>query len=90
MIPSNCNHCAKCCYLRVKLSLFEYLKLRLKGHKNFTEKNAQGKRCIIQMENDRCYFLSGNKCKIYSIRPKMCREYPGVDVCPDGKNHEGL
>ena len=83
MIPSNCNKCAECCKLRVKLSLLEYLRIRLKGYKDFTEKNAQNQRCI-KMPNDKCFFLSKNSCKIYNIRPKMCREYPGVDVCPKG------
>ena len=83
MMPSNCNRCAYCCTLKVKLSLLEYLCIRLKGHKNFTEKNARGDRCI-KLPEHKCFFLEGNNCKIYNIRPKMCREYPGVDICPKG------
>ncbi|MBD3354449.1 hypothetical protein GF361_00510 [Candidatus Woesearchaeota archaeon] len=81
MLPSNCNRCARCCYLRVKISLLEYLMIRLRGYKNFMEKNAQNQRCIIQDTNNKCFFLEGNNCRIYSIRPKMCREYPGLDPC---------
>ncbi len=86
MMPSNCNRCAYCCTLRVRLSFLEYLKILLKGYRNFTEKDLKGRRCI-KLPDNKCYFLENkNFCKIYSIRPKMCREYPGVDICPRDKN----
>jgi len=81
MMPSNCDRCAKCCSLRVRLSFFEYLRILLKGYTGFTEKDIKGRKCI-KMPLGKCFFLEGNECKIYPIRPKMCREYPGVDVCP--------
>jgi Fe-S-cluster containining protein len=82
MIPKNCNRCGYCCTLRVRLSFPEYLRILLAGKMDFTEKDTKGKRCI-KMPGQRCFFLEAkNFCKIYSIRPKMCRDYPGVEVCP--------
>ncbi|MBR9691769.1 YkgJ family cysteine cluster protein [Candidatus Woesearchaeota archaeon] len=84
MMPSNCSRCAYCCTLRVRLSLLEYLRILLKGYRDFTEKDTKGRKCI-KLPDKKCFFLENNNCKIYSIRPKMCREYPGVDICPQGK-----
>jgi len=78
-----CNRCGYCCTLRVRLSFLELLRIRLKGYKkkDFVVKDTKKRNCIKQLENQDCYFLirKGEKtaCKIYNIRPKMCREYPG-------------
>jgi uncharacterized protein len=74
----HCTRCSYCCTLRVKLSFIDYLRIFLAGYRRFTIKNAAGQRCIKQRENKDCIFLDRNpiRCKIYKIRPKMCREYP--------------
>lgn len=81
-----CERCGHCCTLRVRLSFFELLRILLRGYRDFTVKDMKGRNCIKQLENKDCYFLirKGKKtaCKIYAIRPNMCREYPGVEVCP--------
>jgi Fe-S-cluster containining protein len=82
MIPSNCSRCGYCCTLRARLGFFEYLKLLLLGYRNFSDKNLKGER-FIKLDK-KCFFLDGNRCRIYENRPKACREYPGVDRCPKG------
>lgn len=77
-----CKRCTYCCTLSAKLSLFEYLRILLKGYKDFADRNAKGQR-HLKLINNKCYFLKDKHCKIYNIRPKMCREYPGVDKCPN-------
>lgn len=79
-----CNHCGYCCGLKVKLSFLEYFRILLKGYRNFWDRNAKNERCI-KIVNGKCYFLMNkkeNRCKIYPIRPRMCKEYPGVEECP--------
>ena len=66
---SACSRCGKCCKLPF---LFpeekERLNEYLKTLKNF---------------GDRCPFLEKNSCKIYSVRPKICRIYP-FQLLPHG------
>lgn len=76
-----CKRCGKCCRLTPKLSLLEIIKIRLKGHKNFYEKGIRSRYMKMKPNKD-CFFLERNiktACKIYPIRPKMCREYPSTD-----------
>ncbi len=99
MKPFKCDRCGYCCTLRARLSFIELLRILLKGYKkkDFVIKDMQGRNCIKQFKNNDCYFLirKGKKtaCKIYNIRPKMCREYPGdikgrcKDKIPDVKEY---
>jgi len=88
---SNCKRCGYCCTLRVRLSFIELLRILFKGYrkKDFIIKDMMRRNCIKQFENKDCYFLikknGKTACKIYDIRPKMCREYPGVEICPQIK-----
>ena len=74
-----CIKCSYCCTLKVKLSFIEYLRILLNGHRNFSTKNFKGEKVIKQINND-CFFLKRNPngCRIYSIRPSMCKNYPGL------------
>ena len=78
-----CERCGYCCTLRVRLSFLELLRIISRGYKkkDFAVKDMKKRNCIRQHENGDCYFLvrKGRKtsCKIYDIRPKMCRAYPG-------------
>jgi len=78
----NCQHNYFCCKLRVKTTFWERLKIRLKGHKNFIEKDPEGKK-LLKFPNGQCYFLESNKCKIYNVRPKPCRDFPGKNNCDE-------
>lgn len=85
MTKFKCKRCGYCCTLKVKLSLLELLRIIALGYekKDFVEKNVKGRNCI-KLINDKCYFLTkkNNKpfCKIYRYRPRMCREYPGLET----------
>ena len=88
----NCLHCANCCIsippmvnetdakrisrkLGIKLSRFqqEYLK-----------QDEDGDWVLKALP---CIFLGdGNKCDIYDVRPKACREYPHTDNSDFVKN----
>ena len=75
----NCKRCGKCCRLEPVLSLFEIIKIRLRGNKGFYERGID-KYYMKMKEDGDCFFLDRSNglasCKIYKIRPKMCREYP--------------
>jgi Fe-S-cluster containining protein len=80
-----CRRCGYCCTLIPVISFSEMLRIMLHGHINFTEKDIKGKLCIKLVGKD-CYFLERNddrttSCKIYSIRPKVCRDFPGTEEC---------
>jgi Fe-S-cluster containining protein len=85
MKPFKCDRCGYCCTLRARLSFIELLRILLKGYKkkDFVIKDMKGRNCIKQLENKDCYFLTRKNgktyCRIYKIRPKMCREYPGFE-----------
>lgn len=80
-----CERCGYCCTLRVRLSFIELLKILLKGYKkkDFIIKDMQKRNCIKQLKNNDCFFLARKgkttSCRIYGIRPKMCRAYPGFE-----------
>lgn len=79
-----CKRCGYCCTLIPVISLAEKLRIMLHGYKNFTEKDIRGKRCIKLVNKD-CYFLQRKddgttECKIYKIRPKVCRDFHSNDA----------
>ena len=81
----NCLDCANCCksippmfirsdirriakFLRIKEKEFELQYLRIDEDGDFVMKTSP------------CVFLDpDNKCDIYEVRPKACREYPHTD-----------
>ena len=83
MVKFRCLDCGYCCTLKVKLSLIEFLKIYIHGFRNFYSKNSRKELVIKSRKNGDCHFLdrsknSKTKCLIYNLRPKMCREYPGI------------
>lgn len=78
-----CKRCGYCCTLIPKITFFEMLRIMLRGYFNFSEKDIDGKRSIKIIGKD-CYFLerkdNTTACKIYSIRPKVCRNFPYKDA----------
>lgn len=86
-----CKHCGYCCTLKPRISLFEIFRILLKGHRNFIDKDTKGRKYIKLIDGD-CFFLKriGNKteCRIYPIKPKVCREYPGNDITCEQRRKE--
>lgn len=78
-----CKRCAKCCkkYL-IKLYDRDIERIQKKYPKEyFVEKLEIGpiNDYILKKVNGKCIFLKKNKqyfCKIYTIRPKICKQYP--------------
>ena len=80
-----CSRCGYCCTLIPKVTFWEIFRIMLKGHLNFAEKDVSGGRCIKMVKGD-CYFLARledgtTACRIYDIRPKVCRDFPGTEEC---------
>ncbi len=69
----HCTACGKCCRAyRVKLSAYEYLKLR---HTGFVEE--RNGRFYIRKIDGRCPFQLGNLCMLQdSLKPMACRLFP--------------
>lgn len=81
-----CKRCADCCkYLTIKLYKKDIKEIKRAGYAQdfFIEYDTHIKSPIIKIKNNKCVFLSkkGNRyyCKIYKIRPKVCRLYPFVN-----------
>ena len=75
--------CADCCkYLTVKLLKREIKAIEREGYEDFYEWDNHIGSNVVRMD-DGCFFL-GKKdgkyyCKIYRIRPSVCRKYPFVN-----------
>jgi Fe-S-cluster containining protein len=82
----DCGNCPVgqfCCTLKVKLSLFDRLKIFIfEGLRvrEYADKLMTQKGWGIKLENGDCHFLKrdGEKawCSIYKSRPSVCRQFP--------------
>ncbi len=83
LTPSNfrCERCADCCkYLTVKLSKKDISKIKREGYDEFMEFDEHIGSYVLRLRDEKCVFLDkGDNCRIYSIRPEVCREYPFVE-----------
>jgi len=76
--------CAECCkYLTVKLNKKEIETIKEAGHSNFYIYDKEINSNVMKWTDDGCLFLGKKEgeyyCKIYSIRPEVCRKYPFVE-----------
>jgi len=81
----DCNRCGYCCTLITKITFLEKLRIMLRGHFNFTDKDSTGR--VLKRVNGDCTFLTRKDglaiCNIYNIRPQVCRDFPykGAKEC---------
>jgi len=79
----DCTKCANCCKL-LKPTLNEQDIARISEHLNLAKGDFILKYAVKNNENEfelkqmPCAFLVDNKCRIYEIRPKSCKEYPNL------------
>ena len=81
-----CKRCADCCrYLTVKLSKKDIEAIKDKSYKEdfFIKFDRYIKSPVLKNKDEGCVFLGKKEgkyyCKIYNIRPKVCRKYPFVE-----------
>lgn len=80
-----CNQCGECCKIVVKLSKEEINKIKNRGYKDFLVNDPikSGKNNCLKRINGICIFSTKKEnkyyCKIYDIRPKICRLYPFIN-----------
>jgi Fe-S-cluster containining protein len=77
-----CYHCGYCCTQAVRLGEEDIINITNKGYakKEFIDSTFFKGGISIKLVNGFCYFLKIehglSSCKIYSIRPLVCRSYP--------------
>lgn len=73
-----CKNCGICCHLQPPdVDLIEQKRIEGKGFKGFlTPADDTGLRWIRRKSNGSCFFLENNQCKIYDVRPAVCRLEP--------------
>lgn len=81
----NCLSCANCCKTTGPLFTEKDIE-RISKHLKMKAKDFEAKFLQIDEDQDKvlqnlpCWFLGeDNKCNIYEVRPKACREYPHTD-----------
>lgn len=79
----DCTKCGNCCKV-LKLMLDKEDIERISKYLNISEDDFINKYLIKNKDGDfefkrkPCVFLVDNKCKIYDIRPKECKEFPNL------------
>ena len=82
----SCLDCGNCCKTMPAM-INKWDVKRISKHLGMSESAFEKKYCRIDEDDDRvwkktpCTFLGkDNKCSIYEVRPKACREYPNTDL----------
>ena len=79
-----CKKCGKCCKPVVIMSKEDIETIKKAGHKDFLELDPihpENGYISMKRENDYCMFLdkTTKQCKIYDVRPEICRIYPFME-----------
>ena len=77
----DCTQCANCCrVLEVSLDTEDLLRLADHLKRNAEQIDAdyggRGTLCERAFAESPCAFLCENRCSVYSVRPRDCRDYP--------------
>ena len=85
LLPADCLACANCCKTTGPLFTDRDIE-RISKHLNLKPAEFETQYLRVDEDDDRvlqqvpCTFLEeDNKCSIYEVRPKACREYPHTD-----------
>lgn len=79
----SCKRCARCCggkLITLYPSDIDRIKPKIKDsfyqETSFLEQIVTGSKIKMRMKRGKCFFLEGNHCKIYDVRPNTCRRHP--------------
>ncbi len=78
----DCTQCGNCCKALFPVVTSQDMR-RMARHLGISDefmgryatKNAEGK---TMLKNKPCIFLDSNRCRIYDIRPRVCRYFPDI------------
>lgn len=94
VLPKNvgfaCKNCGVCCRMQPPdVDFIERKRILELGFKDFLEEpDETGMQWIRRKDDDTCYFLTEeNKCRIYEVRPAVCRLEPFTIVDYDFENN---
>jgi len=82
LTPSNfrCERCGDCCrYLTVRLDKKDISMIKGEGFEDFFVFDDFIKSDVLKRDDKGCVFFDGDGCKIYDVRPTVCRKYPFVE-----------
>ena len=77
-----CNRCGECCKgMIIKLDIKDIIRIEKLGYEDFTMEDPLGSpKPVLKRNKNSCIFLKQKEnfhsCKIHSVRPDICREYP--------------
>lgn len=88
----SCLQCANCCKgippivnETDAVRIAKYLRMKvLEFRESYTRLDEDGDR--VMMPNPCAFLESDNSCRIYTVRPKACREYPHTDSADFSKH----
>jgi len=90
-----CLRCGNCCrFYFTELTKEDIKRLENAGYENFWEVR-EGKLCM-KTKLGHCWFLENDRCKVYPLRPTVCREFPFfklfgiIPIAHNAKNCPGL
>lgn len=79
-----CIKCGDCCkFLIVKVGKRDIDKIKKAGYDDFFGMDSHIRDNVLKRDDEGCVFLAkkGKEyfCRIYEIRPKVCKDYPFVN-----------
>ncbi len=83
-IEFDCQQCGKCCdtdgYVFVSVReagrMARYLSLSRKEFLEQFTRKVKGNLVFKSGVREKCLFLEKGKCRVYSVRPAQCRDFP--------------
>lgn len=71
-----CIMCGNCCrFAFIVLTGADIERIKEEGHREFVVETKSGEKKLKRV-NGRCVFVKDDKCGIYDVRPRACRNFP--------------